>query len=303
MTHIEKIVLHRDSLSFTAFVAGSGPLVLCLHGFPDNARSYRHQLPCLADAGYRAVSVTLSGDEPSSQAAAANYSLNTLANDVIAFIDELGERSARLIGHVWGAAIGYTAAALAPRRFRSLTTLSLAHAGRFLNEAIRFPRQLRMSWYMFFFLLRGIAEHAVERNDFRFIRNLWHNWSPGWEFPEEALQGVIATFRLPGVTKAALSYYRTALAPRTFTPRVRAANRFQVPVPTLALIGKQDGCMDAGVFNQLMLEEDFPTGLEVRQIADAGHFPHQEQPGIVNRLLLEWLNLWDDSNHTEEMND
>jgi pimeloyl-ACP methyl ester carboxylesterase len=302
MTHAEEIVLHRGALKFTAFTAGSGPLVLCLHGFPDNARSFRHQLPCLAEAGFRAVSVTLRGYEPSSQGDDPDYALDTLAKDVVAFIGELGEKTAHLVGHDWGAAIAYVAGALDTRRFRSLTTLSVAHSGRFLNEAIHFPRQLRKSWYMFFFQLRGIADHAVKRNDFRFIRNLWLDWSPGWEFSEEEFQDVIATFRQPGVTKAALSYYRTALAPRTFTPKARAAIMFQVPVPTMAMIGERDGCMDAGVFDQLMREEDFPAGLEVRHIAHAGHFPHQEQHGAVNRLLLEWLDRWTNSSHQEELN-
>lgn len=84
MTHTEKIELRRGSLSFVAFAAGAGPLVLCLHGFPDNARSFRHQMPRLAEAGYRAVSVTLRGYEPASQADRSDYSLAMLAEDVFA---------------------------------------------------------------------------------------------------------------------------------------------------------------------------------------------------------------------------
>jgi pimeloyl-ACP methyl ester carboxylesterase len=285
----ETLTLTHGPLRFTAQAAGRGPLVVCLHGFPDNASSFRQQLPVLADAGFRAVSVTLRGYEPGSQPSDGDYTLATLAADVITWLDQLGAGSAHLIGHDWGAAIAYTAAASAPERFESLTTIAVPHAGRFVNEAIRFPRQLRLSWYMGFFQLRGLSERVVERNDFRFIRSLWQDWSPGWAVPEGVLESVIETFRQPGVTRAALSYYRAALAPRAFTPAARAAARFAVPVRTLAITGDRDGCIDTHVFEQLMHEQDFPGGLRLERIREAGHFVHQEKPDAVNGLILEWL--------------
>lgn len=285
----ETLTLVRGPLRFTAQAMGHGPLVLCLHGFPDNAMSFRHQLPALAEAGYRAVSVTLRGYEPDSQPADGDYSLATIAGDVVAWLDELGAQTAHLIGHDWGAAIAYTAGAAAPERFDSLTAIAVPHAGRFVNDAIRFPRQLRLSWYMGFFQLRGLSEYVVQRDDFRFIRSLWRDWSPGWAVPEGVLEGVIETFRQPGVTTAALAYYRAALAPSAFTPSARAAARFKVPVRTLALTGERDGCIDSRVFERLSYPEDFPNGLRLERIREAGHFVHQERPDVVNRLLLEWL--------------
>ncbi|MGE0625837.1 MAG: alpha/beta fold hydrolase [Pseudomonadales bacterium] len=285
----ETLTLAHGPLRFTAHALGSGPLVVCLHGFPDNAMSFRNQLPALAEAGFRAVSVTLRGYEPSSQPAEGDYSLASLAGDVIAWLDQLGSDSAHLIGHDWGAAIAYTAGAAAPERFESLTTIAVPHAGRFVNEAIRFPRQLALSWYMGFFQLRGLAEQVVARHDHRFLRTLWRRWSPGWAVPAGVLEGVIETFREPGVTTAALAYYRAALAPGAFTPAARAAARFKVPVRTLAITGDRDGCIDTHVFERLMYPQDFPGGLRLERIREAGHFVHQERPDVVNALILEWL--------------
>lgn len=268
---------------------GEGPLVICLHGFPDNAGSYRRQLPVLAAAGYRAVSITLRGYEPSSQPSDNDYSLTTIAADIPMFIKQLGEERAHLIGHDWGAAIAYTAGAQAPECFKSLTTMALPHSGRFLSEAIKHPNQLRLSWYMGFFKLPLISDHIVERNDYAFIRKLWRDWNPGWDAPETDLQNVIETFRQPGVKEAALSYYRQTIGLKAFTPSAIAAAKFKVPVPTMAITGARDKCIDSDVFRSMMYEEDFPAGLEVRQVADAGHFPHQEQPDAVNGLLLDWL--------------
>ncbi len=213
MVEFENVRLSNGDLQFSGIALGEGPLVLLLHGFPDNAGSFRHQLPALAEAGYRAVAVHIRGYEPSSQPADGDYRLTTLATDVAAFIEGLGADRAHLVGHDWGAGIGYTAAAMFPEQLMSLTTLAVPHAGRFLVEAFRHPRQLRLSSYMFFFQLRGVADYALARRDFAYIRRLWRRWSPGWQLPEDALEDVIETFRQPGVAKAALAYYRAALSP------------------------------------------------------------------------------------------
>ena len=283
--------LKSGDLRFTAIEHGEGPLVLCLHGFPDCYHSFRHQLPFLAEHGYRAVSVSLRGYGPSSQPSNGDYSLESIAGDVIAFINQLGEEKAHLIGHDWGAAITYTAGAAAPERFPSLTTMAVPHSGRFVNEAFFKPKQALLSWYMLFFQLRGIADYTVKRNDFAFIRWLWRVWSPNWQIEESALSEVIDTLKQEGVQRGALAYYREALSPRQLplTPARRAANAYQVPVPTLALTGRDDGCINCDIFQSLCREEDFPSGLEIRVIEAAGHFLHQEQPDAVNGLLLKWL--------------
>lgn len=291
MQECDNITLSNGAMQFSALALGEGPLVLLLHGFPDNTRSWRHQLPALAEAGYRAVAVQLRGYEPSSQADVADYSVDALASDVPAFLKSLNVEQCHLVGHDWGAAISYRAAALYPHQIRSLTTLAVPHEGRFVADIIKFPRQLALSWYMLFFQFRGLADYVVARSDHAFIRMLWRRWSPSWELPEDELEHVIETFRAPGVLRAALAYYRTALSPARL-PLSAAARRdagYAVPVPTLALTGCDDHCINTEVFREMMLPGDFPLGLEVVQVPDAGHFPHQEQPAAVNELLLNWL--------------
>ena len=287
----QTFMLKSDDLRFTAVEQGDGPLVLCLHGFPDCYQSFRHQLPFLAEHGYRAVSVSLRGYEPSSQPSDGDYSLESIASDVIAFIDQLDEEKAHLIGHDWGAAITYTAGAAAPERFHSLTTMAVPHSGRFVNEAFFKPKQALLSWYMLFFQLRGIADYTVRRNDSAFIHWLWRVWRPNWQIEESVLSEVIDTLRQPGVQRGALAYYREALSPKQLplTTARRAENAYKVPVPTLALTGRDDGCIDCDIFQSLCREADFPSGLEVRVVENAGHFLHQEQPDAVNELILDWV--------------
>lgn len=291
MAELERIDLHANGLRFSALAQGQGPVVLCLHGFPDCMHSYRFQLPALADAGYRAISPTLRGYEPSSQPADGDYAIVRMAEDTLGWIDELGGEKVHLIGHDWGAVIAYAVTALAPQRFHSVTTMAIPHPGRMRSDGIpKLPGQIRNSWYMFFFQIRGLADRVVERNDWAFIERLWRDWSPGWELPTDALAEVKHTLAQPGVKKAALGYYRAMFNP--FHAGTRETTRLlseKMNAPTLALTGALDGCMDSRMHDYAMKDEDFPAGFEMHRVQGAGHFLHQEKPEEVNALLLDWL--------------
>ena len=295
-TRLEQITLSHEGLVFSATACGSaenpaGPLVLCLHGFPDDARSFRFQLGALADAGYRAVAPTLRGYEPSSQPPDDDYSLVALASDVIAWIDELGEERVHLVGHDWGAVITYLAGATAPERFHSLTAMAVPPVGRLAEGIRKVPGQLLKSWYINFFQLRGVSEWAVERDDWALVRRLWRDWSPGFELPPQEWASLRETFGAPGVKHAMLAYYRQNATPPVLLGwrKTPATSRTLVPVRTLAITGSDDGCMDTRLYDHLFREEDFPKGIRVERIHGAGHFAHQEKPDEVNALLVEWL--------------
>lgn len=285
----QMLSLHTGGLAFPALARGEGPVVLCLHGFPDCSRSFRHQLPALAAAGFRVVAPALRGYAPSAQPADGDYHIVRMAEDVVGWIDDLGEARVHLVGHDWGAVIAYAAAALAPERLLSLATLAIPHPGRLQREGLRkLPSQVRKSWYMLFFQLRGLADLAVQARDWALVEKLWRDWSPGWSPPPEELAAVKATLALPGVRRAALGYYR-AMFDLWSTAARQTAALFEAPirVPTLALTGALDGCMDTRLHDLAMKAADFPAGLQVVRVEGAGHFLHQEKPDVVNDLLLE----------------
>ncbi len=299
VTDTEQLSFEHEALTFSAQAMGDGPIVLCLHGFPDNAGSFRHQLPALAEAGYRAISLTLRGYEPGAIAADGDYTMETIATDILAVIESLDTGPVHLIGHDWGAAVAYVATSAAPERFKSLTVMAVPHAGRFAREGLRIPKQLRLSWYMGFFNIPWLSDWVVQRQDYAFIRKLWRDWSPGWQPEPGVLDSVIQTLSQPGVRSAALGYYRAALSIKALLVSAEEAH-YPVPVPTLALSGERDGCIASEVFEQLMVAQDFPKGLTFSRIAEAGHFLHQEQPEQVNREILDWLKLNDDRFATKQ---
>lgn len=283
------IKLHNGPLAFSAREIGSGPVVLFLHGFPDIADTFDAQMEAAADAGFRAVSVNLRGYEPSSQPDDNDYTRQAIAGDIVGFISELGDTKVHLVGHDWGAAIAYQVGAQAPSKLLSLVALSLPHPGRFLNDMAMYPSQLKLSWYIMFFQIPVIAEYFVKRNNYEFIRMLWRNWSPGWSVPDTLTDNIISQLKEPGVLNAALRYYRTALSWRELTPKARADARFAVGVPTLAISGAQDKCIDTLVFEKMMVSDDFPQGLEFHRMQGVGHFPHLEKTKAVNELILDWI--------------
>jgi pimeloyl-ACP methyl ester carboxylesterase len=290
MDDAETLELHAGPLRFTAYAQGQGPLVLCLHGFPDHARSFRHQLPALAAAGYRAVAPTLRGYEPSSQPSDGQYFMVDLVDDLLAWIDELGEREARVIGHDWGAIIAYAAAARAPERLRCMVTMAVPHMRRFLPATrMVMPAQLRRSWYVLFFQLRRLSNFVMDR-DFGVIDKLWRDWSPGWRPEADEYEALKATFAQPGVRRAAMGYYRGVFG--STSPRSRESWKLmtrKTSVPTLAMTGAIDGCVDTRLHDFGNWEADYLAPSRVLRIEQAGHFLHQERPDVVNEAILEWL--------------
>lgn len=279
--------LKHKSLTFSAIERGTGPLVLCLHGFPDSPRTFHAQFDELVAAGYRVVAPMLRGYEPSSQPADGNYRAQAVADDVIAWLDQLGVERCHLVGHDWGAIVSYMVAAKAPERLHSLTTLAVPHLRGMLDVVpARYPRQLAMSWYILFFQLRGLAEYAIERNDWALIEGLWRSWSPGFRLPDSELRALKHMLAQPGVKKALLTYYRQ-LPFIWFERESRELLRRPLQVRTLALTGALDGCMDTRLYNSLMKPNKFAAGLQIERLADAGHFLQRERPAEVNRLLLQ----------------
>ena len=131
MTAITHRQVKTNGVSLHIAEAGSGPLVLMVHGFPELWYSYRHQLPALAEAGFHAVAVDVRGyggsDAPYEIEA---YSMKQLTADAVGILDALGEKTAVIIGHDWGAPIAWNSAVLYPDRFRAVVGLGVPFVRR-----------------------------------------------------------------------------------------------------------------------------------------------------------------------------
>jgi pimeloyl-ACP methyl ester carboxylesterase len=278
------------NVTFEALDEGRGPLVLCLHGFPDQARSFRHQVPALVEAGYRVVAPHMRGYAPTSPPADGRFDGMALGEDVVALLDALDAERAIVFGHDWGAVATYFGALLAPTRLSRIVTVAVPYGPQFFRAFTTSPAQIRRSWYMFFFQ-SPLADVALRHDDFAFVDRLIEEWSPDWTWPAEDREATKACLRRPGTVEAALGYYRATMGPvfadlAAAEPAV-AAMSVPLPMPGLVIHGARDGCIGADLIPPM--RDYFPAGLRVEIVPGAGHFVHQEAPAIVNRLVLDFL--------------
>jgi pimeloyl-ACP methyl ester carboxylesterase len=278
-----------NGVTFHYLEMGQGPLALCLHGFPDNARTYSELLPALAGAGFRAVAPFMRGYAPTSPAPDGRYQSVLLARDAIALITALGAERAFLVGHDWGATATYGAAALAPDRVERIVTLGAAHPAAFRGDLATSYERHKGIWHAYFFQM-PFAEQVVAANDFAFLEQWWRDASPEYD-PTAVLERVKATFRQPGVVSAALGYYRHTFHPANRDPGLQAlqerVSSAPTPVPALALHGTRDRPGRLEAFEGM--DDLFAKGLEKVVFPGAGHFVHLERPGEVNRRIVEFF--------------
>ena len=276
---IRQETVKANGLSFGVLTCGdSGPLALCLHGFPDSAHTYRHLLPQLADAGFRAVAPWLRGYDPTEIPSDGDFSIAALAADANALHEAYdGGGDAVLIGHDWGAMTSYVAGALAPDRWRRLATMAVPPP-KTASAAFVHYRQLKRSFYIFLFQT-GLAP-VIGMDDLAFIDGLWADWSPGYDAGAD-LPEVKKSLRNQDNLMAAIGYYRAMFAPQG-TPSTEPHRQ-----PTLYLHGDNDGAF--GVEGVAGAESELPAGSGVEVIAGTGHFLHLEKPAEINRLILDWL--------------
>lgn len=291
MSDVDTIEVEANGIRFSALSQGEGPLLLCLHGFPDDARTFRHQMTPFAEAGYWVVAPFMRGYAPTTASSSGSYQTAALARDVVALIDALGRgRRAFVVGHDWGALAAYGAAVLAPEKIQRLVTAAVPYGPRLATAFTENYAQQKRSWYMFFFQV-PLADVAVGANDLSFIRSLWRDWSPSWDFSEADIAPVLETLAKPGVLEAALGYYRCLFQPDRQDPALMADQMrigFEpISVPTLYIHGRDDGCVGLDLAEGM--EDVFTAGLEKVVVDAAGHFVHCEKPGEVTDRILKFF--------------
>jgi pimeloyl-ACP methyl ester carboxylesterase len=268
-----------NGLRFAYLERGRGPLVLLLHGFPDNAETYVDLMEDLAAAGYRAVAPYLRGYAPTEIPEDGAFDPRTLAQDVAGLIGALepGGR-AHLVGMDWGGTSIQAAVVHCPELIASAVIMNAAHPatlGRFATD----PDQVRQVFHFWFFQT-DVAAQALAAGDLAMVSYLWRLWSPDHD-PGPHLDSVRATLEAPGVLPAALAYYGAlyeAAQERTFPLG-------PVRVPTLSVFGASDPTA-----KHAALEAPFFQGPYRRvELEGVGHWPHLERPAEVSGLVREWF--------------
>ncbi|MEL6342187.1 MAG: alpha/beta hydrolase [Myxococcota bacterium] len=268
------LMVQANGLTFHYFEEGDGPLVLLMHGFPDTAHTWDDVRPALAEAGYRAVSPFTRGYAPTG-IPAEDTDAETMGQDVLALIAALGEESAIVVGHDWGAQAAYAAAHLDPSKIDKLVVVAIPHP-----DTLRPTLSTLWSGRHFFYLNRSSGVSRMQKNDFAHVNALYARWAPTWDVSSEELEPVKNVFAREDSLNAALGYYRTA----EFSATPLFAQDLMV---NTLLIGGREDLLPESAFTVDSVTR-FGADHEVVML-DAGHFPHREAPEAFMDALLRFL--------------
>ncbi len=284
--------------SYPVIEAGEGPLVVCLHGFPDNYESFQHQIEPFVAAGYRIVCPVMPGFAPGTESTSGSNTPVYAVSKIIALIECLlndsGEKKCHLIGHDWGALISYMVAAERPDLLSSHAALSIPYNVNLQRVLLRCPSYaLGASWYVSFFQLKGLADWWIKRKNFKFIEMLYRTWCPTWDQYDERVASAKETLKAPGVLKSALSYYRNSLfGLNSASFKFRRLFNQTITVPTLGIRGEVDGCMPEIAW-ELVSPKSFRNGITLEVMPGIGHFPQLENPQWISARLIRWVRQHD----------
>ena len=316
-------VVETNGLQMHVAEAGQGPLVVLCHGFPESWYSWRHQLLALARAGYHAVAPDQRGyGQTTAPEAIDQYTIFHLVGDVVGLLDALGEPTAVIAGHDWGAPVAWHAALLRPDRFRAVIGLSVPFRPRGATRPTSVMAQTPDAlFYQLYFQEPGVAEADLGRDPRATIRRLLY-WAsgeggdpasgrvrtgevgmvpratglvqsspeppalPSW-LSEADLEFYAGEFARVGF-RGGLNWYRNIdrnwelLAPWTGA---------QVTVPALYVAGDRDLVLAFRGMDQLLpaLQRFIPNLRRTLILPGCGHWTQQERPAEVNAAMLEFL--------------
>jgi len=274
--------LQANGLNFAYLEEGQGPLVLLLHGFPDNAHTWDDARRRLAENGYHAVAIYTRGYYPTDLAPDADYSVETMGKDALELISALGYKNGVIVGNDWGATTAYAAANLDPQKVSGIVVLGIPHP----KVVSASPKVLYMLPHFLWFQVGPLSTWQAGRNNFAYIEYLYHYWSPSWHVPDSLVAQMKRDFSRPGRLAASLRYYHAAIVDG-FDSRKTTLYTATTTVPTLAMVGEQDIMYKLGMFTNM--PSAFTGPFQLVPVPNTGHFIQQEQPELFADKLLAFL--------------
>ena len=310
---------HTNGIRMHYVEAGTGPLVILCHGFPESWYSWRHQLRELAAKGYRVVAPDQRGyGETDAPGPVESYDLCHLVADMVGLVYDLQEKRAIIIGHDWGSAVAWTCALLRPDLFYAVGLMSVPYlqqlfGGRRPTESMRQMVGDTLDFYQLHFQHPAVAEAELEDNVRRSLLGMYFSasaeappekrWRAVFSRSERFLDTIPAPDSLPSwLTTADIDYLTQQFSQSGFRGPVNWYRNLDrnaellafmknavIRQPSLFVAGESD--MVVGMYRDSYeaLEHTMPGLTRKVLIPGAGHWVQQEQPRAVNELLLEFV--------------
>lgn len=277
----ETIEVNIEKLKFVCRVAGneSDELVIFLHGFPETSFMWKNLILEISKLGFYCVAPNLRGySTEACPSGKKNYTLDKLANDVIDIAKFIGQFKFHLVGHDWGAAIGWKVVHDFPNSIWSWTGISVPHLQSFGEAIVNDKEQGRMSQYIKSFQWPFLPERMIRKNDFKIFKKLWKHSS------EDEIEDYLSVFRDKKKLTAALNYYRSNY--NLLKKASKSQILGEINIPTLFIWGKRDMAIGSvAVENGHKFMKNDYIFLEL----DAGHWLIQTKYDEIKSALSEHL--------------
>lgn len=275
--------LRIGDITLNVIDTGTGPAVLLLHGFPDRALTWRHQIEALRDAGHRVIAPDLRGFGDSDRPPRiADYALSHSVTDVVTLLDILEVDQVRLAAHDWGATVGWVLASTQPNRVRQYAAISVGHPSAV--GAAGFEQKQR-TWYMLWFNFPGVAEAQMPADDWKWYRDWAFDGAERASDPD--LDRQLADLQRPGALTSALNWYRANIPPELYAVSSRGADLPGVACPVMGIWSDRDMAMTE---RQMTDSARYVTGpWRYERIPRVGHFVPSHAPTRLNELLLDFF--------------
>lgn len=266
---------------------GSGPPLILLHGFPELAYSWRHQVPALVDAGYRVITYDARGygasDKPDSLDA---YTLTQLVNDVICILDHFGLDDATLVSHDWGTVVMYSAAVAHPERFTRLVSLTAPYRGAcqgFPPISVIEEKLAHRFDYILMFHHGDAAERGFSADPDGWLNSFYLGGTRGKTFMTDDEFRVYADAFIEGGITGPVNWYRNIDCNNLEWAHHHGASITQ---PTLVIASDDDPVLPLSLLDGM---EAWVPHLDTVVVPNTGHWTQQESPDAVNAALIDWL--------------
>ncbi len=281
--NFEHTTIKTNGVNLHVVQAGplDGPLVILLHGFPEFWYAWKDQIPALAEAGFRVMAPDQRGynlsDKPRGVKA---YRLDELAKDVIGLLDATGRDKCFLVGHDWGANVAWWTAINYPQRLNKLVILNVPHPEVLTQTLRKSLKQVRKSWYVFFFQIPWLPEKLTSMRDWqRGVGSLLTTSRKG-TFSRADLEKYKQAWSQPYAMTAMINWYRAIVRhPLKLDPQ------HKISVPTLVIWGKGDKFLGSEMAQP---SADKAENGHV-EFLEASHWVQHEEPEQVNKLLIDFF--------------
>jgi pimeloyl-ACP methyl ester carboxylesterase len=274
--------ISANGYHFRARIAGfeaddQRPAVILLHGFPVTSAMWEPVLEPLVDAGYRVLAFDQRGYSPAARPEGKeNYRADQLSDDLLAISEAVGLQDFHLVGHDWGAIVGWTTVLRYPERVNSWTGLSVPHPAAFAAAVQNDPEQRSRSGYFVLFQTPLVPEALFSFNNFNMLQAVYTAMGPAQR------REYLAMFAEPGALTAAFNWYR-AMGESADNA---ASLDMEVYTPTLFIWGNHDVAIArSGVQGQMLYIKGAYTEIEL----DAGHWLIEEHPEEITEALIQHL--------------